>query len=472
MARNKNEWKKAKDQIRILECLKSTVNELSERTNYVRSIQFEEKTESKDSKFNIILDCGAFVQKIVYYPFMLFSEQFIDVEFKFDHSEYTYTFYDIFNLFDIEDFNLYYYADLLSEYEIKAVLAEIFEATEKYYSYFEKAQAADYLPQLEKNYETDMENAYGSDDWKEDLKDDNESFLVPANHPLISFADGQINEKAIKKLKRKNDKDKLDTIYEKRLLNYIEAGNKVERKNISDKEEFEKVYRRNTLILPALIFAVSFVCFFAAYFIIQAILFKGAVMYPQMWNIFGKEVALNLDCFITFIFASFVLTAGMNFLFGKKLITKIMPENMKNRVEGRYNKNDKDSYGKLAKPVKLFGGILITVVALFLFICGFNDIGYYDTYVRYNSDVSFGITDVNYEDLKIYKVKFIYDGDEVDEDKLIKYENAYAISDGNGNYYDYGELIKDGKTETKLKEIAEKYNKEIIEIDSLRDISE
>lgn len=399
---------------------------------------------------------------------MEFEEHFIDTEFQLDASEYTYLFYDIFNLFEIDAFNLYYYSGLLSMEDVEKAVQNIIEATESYLYYLEKAGTSAYLSELEKNYETDMKHVYETEDWKEDLEFDEENFIVHGNHPVMSLADGKITDRVIKKLKKLNEKGKLDTIYEKRLLKYIEAGNKAERKNISDKEEFEKVYRRNTLVLSALIFAVSFVCFSAAYFIIRAILFKGAVMYPQMWNIFGKEVALNLDCFITFLSASFALTVGINFLFGKKLIKKIMPENMKNRVEGRYNKDDKDNYGKLAKPVKLIDGILVTLVAFLIFICGFNDVGYYDTYVRYNGGMFFGTTDVSYEDLEIYKVKFIYDEDE--EDDYAPSENAYAISDGNGNYYDYGELIKDGKTETKLKEIAEIYNKEIKEINSVEDI--
>ncbi|MDE5995995.1 MAG: hypothetical protein K2G56_03665, partial [Eubacterium sp.] len=64
-------------------------------------------------------------------------------------------------------------------------------------------------------------------------------------------------------------------------------------------------------------------------------------------------------------------------------------------------------------------------------------------------------------------VKGYYDDDEED---FIDNENAYAISDGNGNYYDYGELLEGGKAETKLKEIAEKYNKEIVEIDTIDEL--
>jgi len=46
-------------------------------------------------------------------------------------------------------------------------------------------------------------------------------------------------------------------------------------------------------------------------------------------------------------------------------------------------------------------------------------------------------------------------------------ENSYIIADGSGNYYNYGEINPNGKTQAKRNETAEKYNKEIIEVESV-----
>lgn len=460
------ERKKTNDEIRITDNFKKYIENYSARTNFVKYVSFYEQSAKEDFRIVATLDCGSFQQRIIYYSTFFTEPNFVDVEFSFENSEYSYMFYDIFNLFDIEDFNLYYYGNLMSIEDIENAVKSVFETTENDLYYLEKAGSADHLPELIKNYETDMDNSWGGYDWREEEKDIYDLFSPSINHPLMSLADGKITDKVIKKLKKLNEKGKLDTIYEKRLLKYIEAGNKVERKNIADNEEFEKLYGRNTFTISALIFAFSFVCLSAAYFIIRAIIFKGAVIYPETLNIFGKEIAIPFDNLVMLLLASVVLTVEGRFLFGKKLITKIMPEDMKNRVEDRCKKDDKDNYGKLAKPVKIIGAIIIPIVVFLLFIYKFNDVGYYDTYVRYNNNLIFGTTDVNYEDLEIYKVKYIYDED----DELIECENAYAISNGNGNYYDYGEVEKGGKTETKLKEIAEKYNKEIIEIDTIDEL--
>lgn len=118
--------------------------------------------------------------------------------------------------------------------------------------------------------------------------------------------------------------------------------------------------------------------------------------------------------------------------------------------------------------MKIIVAVIIPVFIFMLSLVSFCDVGYYDDYVRYNISF-FEAVDVNYEDLEVYKVKYSY---EDEEETLEENENYYAISNGNGNYYDYGELAKGGKTETKLKEIAKQYNKEIVEIETIMDLSE
>lgn len=106
--------KKSADEITIIECIKNYLNKYSAKSNLIRYIDFKEETDGDSMRFIAGIDYGAFEQRIVYYPEMLLREQFIDVEFSIGESGYVYTFYDLFNLFDIGDFNLYFYNDLLS----------------------------------------------------------------------------------------------------------------------------------------------------------------------------------------------------------------------------------------------------------------------------------------------------------------------------------------------------------------------
>ena len=467
MAKDKTK-KKTVDEIKIIESFEKNVYKYSEKTNFIKSVNIEEEVRDDNLRYVAVLDCGSFTQRIIYYPEILFSDHFIDTEFSFSKSGYTYSFYDIFNLFDIEDFELYYYKDIIASEEVENAVKSILEATEEYLYYLEKAGASAYLSDLEKNYETDMDNCNGSSDWREE-KDDEDSFLVPNdNHIIFTFADGNMNDKAIKKLKKKNEKGKLDTIYEKRLLKYIEAGNKIVRKNVSYKEEFEKLYSKKSFLVHLIIFAVCFVCITALSSAAHAYIFKGAETIPAIWGVLGIKTTLPLGRLGTCLLAAIALVIEINMLFGKKLVVKSMPEDMKNLAAETYQKDACENPGKFDKVVKVIFVIVLPIVVICSFLTSFDDVGYYETYVKYSCNTEFKIVDVNYEDLEIYKVKYDYDEDE--EDEFVETENYYAISDGKGNYYDYGELEKGGKTETKLKEIAEKYNKEIVEIDSVEEL--
>lgn len=455
--------KKTEEEIKTVDNFKKYVEQYASKTNYVNTVSFYEQSTKDNFRVVATLDCGSFQQRIVYYAMYFFEESFIDVEFSFENSEYSYMLYDIFNLFDIEDFNLYYYSNAEAEEEIENAVKGVFDATENYLYYLEKAGSDTYLSDLEKNYEADMDSSWSGSDWREDEKDIDDVFFPPMNHPLMSFADGKLNEKAIKKLKKKGEKGKLDTIYEKRLLKHIEAGNTVERKNIAENEEFEKAYLRKTISLSIVAFLILFVITLIVSFSWHAVIFKGADMYGATYQILGLSIKLPLERIEYCAGTAFALTLALGTLFGKKLIMKRMPENMRNRAGSKYDKDTAVNLGKFSKPIKILISALVLIGGIFFFIGSVEDIGFYDTYVRYNSDISFGVTDVRYEDLEIYKVNFVYDED----DELIECENAYAISDGKGNYYDYGELLTGGKAETRLKEIAEKYNKEIVEIETI-----
>ncbi|MDE6751185.1 MAG: hypothetical protein K2J59_00230 [Eubacterium sp.] len=458
----KKERKKTVDEIKIIDCFKKCVEKYADKTNYINSVSIYEQSTKENFRVVATLDCGSFQQRIIYYSMFSFEENFVDTEFSFENSEYSYLFYDIFNLFDIEDFNLYYYSGVETAEETEKAVKEIFETTENYFYYLEKAGSEAYLSELIKNYETDMDTSWGDYDWREEEKDIDDVFFAPLNHPSMTLADGNITEKTIKKLKNKYEKGKLDTIYEKRLLKYIEAGNKFERKNISDKEEFEKLYLCKDIIMDVILFIASFILCIAVRLVVHSLMFSDAVMYSDIEN----ASLLSYDNITALFLAAIALTIEIRILFGKKIIAKIMPENMKSRVEDRYKKDGKDRYGKLAKPLKIIVAIIAPLFIYMLFLISFYDVGYYDTYVRYNVSF-FEAVDVNYEDLEVYKVKYSY---EDEEEMLIENENYYAISDRYGNIFEYGELEQGGETETKLKEIAEKNNKKIVELDTMEEL--
>lgn len=462
---------KTSEEIVNISKIRNCVNRFSAKANFVTRVAFEEQEDDDCMRFTVKLDCGSFEERLVYYPNSLVSNSGVDVEFSFENSDYVYTFYDIFNLFDIDDFNIYYYEDLANPEEINNAVKNIFDATEKYLYYINKAQTDEYLPLLEKNYETDMNTVTGDDSWKNEEKD---LLLLPLNHPVYSYADGEITPKLHKKLQKENAKGNLNTIYEKRLLAYLDSGKTFERKELKRKKSFNKAYFHSKAIIIMIAFIVSFVVITAVAFIVRLTIFNGAEFCGEREMISIGKISVPIVIIVT-VFSASLFTAAFWLVFGKILIFNRMPENMKKRAEYEY-----DSYiGWKYKYPELYrlslALVCIATAIFFMLLFSTHGIGYYDDYVKFSDSSSYLKTvDVDYEDLNIYKVQYDY----VDSYNTYRHyavrhstykpvENAYIIADDNGNYYNYGEIDPNGETQQKLNEIAEKYGKEIIEVESI-----
>ncbi|MCH5316508.1 MAG: hypothetical protein J1E05_00905 [Eubacterium sp.] len=465
MAKKEKIRKKTEDEIRIIECIKDYLNKYSAKSNLVRNIEFKEETDDNALRFIASIDYGAFEQRITYYPFMWMRQHLIDVDFSFEKTDYAYTFYDIFNLFNITDFNLYYYDTLISNDDVKKALDDILSATEKYFEYLEKAQTEEYISTLEKNYETDMNTALGGDDWKEDEELD-DIILLPFTHPFYSVSDGQITSKTLKKLQKKNAKGKLDTIYEKRLLEYLEGGNKFERKTFTDITDFEKLYKKTKIKVYVLLFAVSVVLSFLLSLGLHAVIFNGATTFGSYLEIFGITVTLPISGIGVSLLGAIFLMIMLIPIVGRKLVILFVPQEHKNRADAKF---DKEYNGDSSKKVKKAMGAFVVVFFFVMFalsiLLSVSDIGYYDTSVKFIDD-SLRFCSIPYEEIEIGKLQGYYNSGE-----FIPYENAYIIFSGDKSY-ELGELTPDGLTQQKLEEIAEKYNKEIKEIRTTEDLYE
>lgn len=131
---------------------------------------------------------------------------------------------------------------------------------------------------------------------------------------------------------------------------------------------------------------------------------------------------------------------------------------MKKRAEDDFDEREKYRNPKNPELQRLAFALLYFAFSVIILINVADGIGYYDDYVKFSDSSSFKIVNAEYENLSIYKVQY-YDKKPV--------ENAYIIADDNGNYYKYGEIDPNGETQQKLYEIAEKYDKEIIEVESI-----
>lgn len=437
---------------------KQYFNDYFAKSTDLQSLDFEDINQQGLYKCAAVLNYGFVIQRVYYYPYHFIYSDFIDTSFKYNNCKYEYSLYDIFNLFEIDDFNLYYHYECIASAEIKIALDNIMAAVKRHLYYIEKAGSDGYFSQLEANYETDRNTVFGDDSWKEDIED---PFLIDFAHPLMSFADGQINDKMVKKLKSKSNKGKLDTIYEKRLLKHLENGGNVQRDSISDKSKFNKKYTKYKALAYTTLTAASFVFIYAAVFLVRSIVFSGAQLVYDELHVFGMSLK---DSLVFPILPSITLSVFLTIIFGKKATVAYTPVKEKERVRQRYY--SEASGNRLHKKIsKILGCVIAGSITIFGYTAAVSGAAFYDDYIKI-SDGLLLETKISYSDMLIYNVKGFYDENE----DFFEYDNKMIAVSNGSEYYVIGEVTELNNTDKKIREIVDEYNKEIMEVNSIEEL--
>ncbi|MCC8073159.1 MAG: hypothetical protein LIO62_03425, partial [Clostridiales bacterium] len=173
----------------------------------------------------------------------------------------------------------------------------------------------------------------------------------------------------------------------------------------------------------------------------------------------------------------FFMTVGLNGLFSKMLTKKL--SNNDPAIMRRYETNNSDkifavkSLQKFSKPVKIIiSCILLFVSIIAASIIAEDNIGFYDSYVKFYSADTLSVCSVDYEDMKIVRVLGYYD-DETDD--YIEYTDveSYIVAGSDGSdYYVIENILPNGSTDKYIKDLAYKYSIEIDECKSAEDYSE
>lgn len=221
-------------------------------------------------------------------------------------------------------------------------------------------------------------------------------------------------------------------------------------------------------------FIVVFTIMFVLAFFVYSVAFRNAEFYNE--GVFDsiKVNPIFYNALSLAFFPSVFITVGIWYFKGGSVVSLAMPDNMKRQTQSEYDDEMKRRYGANNKTIRVVIAVILILFALFDFVVSFGGIGYYDDYVKFSDSSSFKIVNVEYENLNIYKVQYDY----VDSYNTYRHyavrhstykpvENSYIIADDNGNYYNYGEIDPNGETQQKINEIAEKYGKEIIEVESI-----
>lgn len=224
------------------------------------------------------------------------------------------------------------------------------------------------------------------------------------------------------------------------------------------KKDFYNVYFSNTVLMTLVTFIVVFTIMFVLALFVYSVVFRNAEFYNE--GVFGsiKVTPRFYNAMSLAFFPSVFIIGGIWYFKGGSVVSLAMPDNMKRQTQSEYDDEMKRRYGANNKTIRFVIAVILILFAFFDFAISFDGIGYYDDYVKFSDSSSFKIVNIEYENLSIYKVQY-YDKKPV--------ENSYIIADGGGNYYNYEEIDPNGETQQKLNEIAEKYGKEIIEVESI-----
>ena len=217
-----------------------------------------------------------------------------------------------------------------------------------------------------------------------------------------------------------------------------------------------------------------FTIMFVLALFVYSIVFRNAEFYNE--GVFGsiKVTPRFYNAMSLAFFPSVFIIGGIWYFKGGSVVSLAMPDNMKRQTQSEYDDEMKRRYGKNYKTIRFVIAVILILFAFFDFAISFDGIGYYDDCVKFSDSSSFKIVNAEYENLNIYKVQYDYVvSSSTHKSALVGYstykpvENTYVIADDEGNYYNYGEIDPNGETQQKLYEIAEKYGKEIIEVESI-----
>lgn len=332
-------------------------------------LDFTEENRAYTYRLTAAVHFDSFDMCVYYYP-ILFPEteysDYIDFSLKFPSSEYKFSIYDIFNYLDIEDFNLYYYNKCTVKSSLDSAVDNIFAVCQKYADDIDYiAKNSDAVVKLEKQCDADeyITNDFESDEYtadNEDMIDDLEfiTSLRPENY-------GSNPQKAISRL-RKNEKNGLNGLYERRFLKYLEAGNLPPVNSSVGNKKSDRKYLMAEIITAIAIAAASVVIAFTVMIILQKMIFGDAYI-PDNDPEFGTVFGLSIYQFINASAAGILLFIAGLFLLGGKIISLFAPKEDKESYLIKFIVEDSGIKNK--KTAKTIG---IIFLILFVICCAIN----------------------------------------------------------------------------------------------------
>lgn len=316
----------------MIAAVRSAVEDCAATGLYGRFMGFEESHTTDDYRLTAVFDCGEYRLRLRYLPsVMLLTDNFLDIDLDYGDAG-RFTLYDVFNVLEIEDFNQYYHSGFSTTGEVPGLVRELLEAVHKYDYDLRRAAEPQLLAQMKANRLADMKAVRGKHFDPNDADGEEQEILgILPTHPMVTAVSGATDSaKLLRHLEKAEAKGRLDTLYERRLLDYMRRGNTVVDQTEQAKQDFERQYKRCARKVNGIIAVVGLIVAMVLVFGLRALLFRGTRLVEYTLPIGGLEISVGTAKCVLFglISALGVYSAG-KVLLGTPLMKRFYPKDEK-----------------------------------------------------------------------------------------------------------------------------------------------
>ena len=214
-------------------------------------------------------------------------------------------------------------------------MRELLEAVHKYDYDLRRAADPQLLAQMKANRLADMKAVRGKHFDPNDPDGEEQEILgILPTHPMVTAVSGATDSaKLLRHLEKAEAKGRLDTLYERRLLDYMRRGHTVVDKTEQKKQDFERQYRRCVRKVNAIFALAALVVGMALVFGLRAILFRGTVIAEYILQIGSLQLpGATMKCVLLGLISALGVYSFAKSLLGTALMKRFYPENKKARA--------------------------------------------------------------------------------------------------------------------------------------------
>lgn len=312
----------------MIAAVRSAVEDCAATGLYGRFMGFEESHTTDDYRLTAVFDCGEYRLRLRYLPsVMLLTDNFLDIDLDYGDAG-RFTLYDVFNVLEIEDFNQYYHSGFSTTGEVPGLVRELLEAVHKYDYDLRRAAEPQLLAQMKANRLADMKAVRGKHFDPNDPDGEEQEILgILPTHPMVTAVSGATDSaKLLRHLEKAEAKGRLDTLYERRLLDYMRRGHTVVDKTEQKKQDFERQYRRCVRKVNAIFALAALVVGMALVFGLRAILFRGTVIAEYILQIGSLQLpGATMKCVLLGLISALGVYSFAKSLLGIALMKRPAP---------------------------------------------------------------------------------------------------------------------------------------------------